>query len=551
MEEPNLLVIYTDEHNFRTLGCYRKLLEEQGQSEIWGDGIIVDTPNIDSLADEGMIFRNFYSAYPICTPSRASLLTGKYPHTMNMHYNNANMEHSETTFGEILQSKGYHTGWIGKWHLSGPEKPGFLGASVREHFGFEDTEYLYNRGNFKYFEVDESDGTIYAYTDKDIGNRTFSSDTYSTDFLFERSLYFLRKQKDFEKPFALVVSIPDPHGPNSVREPYESMYNDMQFEVPKTTQAAMERNPAAPNWNSMANRKKTVGYSWNKENVNAKDRRVEAMMNSLKRQSEYTNYFGMVKLIDDYVGKVLNFLKTSGLESNTIVVFSSDHGDLVGEHLRDNKSQPYETSAGVPFILKYPGHISSGSVFNSAMSSIDFAPSMLSLMGLSGDIQDDLFHGNDRSNDILLGSDSNGSETDIVVSYRIHATDEQWISATTSRYKLVISDIDDPWLFDRKEDPNELFNVYGQEAYNSIADELKTALLNEMNRFDGFPSMSGADWRWESSSCRDSEDIIPFTNRKAKFICSDLDHPKKMNKLNCSKKKVYNSCPLSCGVCAS
>ena len=129
-----------------------------------------------------------------------------------------------------------------------------------------------------------------------------------------------------------------------MREPYQSMYNHMQFEVPKTAQAAMERNPAAPNWNSMKNRRRTVGYSWNKENVNAKDRRVEVMKESLKRQSEYTNYFGMVKLIDDYVGKVLNYLKTSGLERNTIVVFSSDHGDLVGEHLRDNKSLPYETS---------------------------------------------------------------------------------------------------------------------------------------------------------------------------------------------------------------
>ena len=139
-KDPNIVIIMTDEHNYRTLGCYRDQLSTN-QAFIWGEGVKVDTPNIDSLAHEGALFTHFFASSPMCTPSRASFLSGLYPPATGAAENHAPMNSDTLTFAHILKENGWETGYVGKWHLNGSPSPGWSseGKSV---FGFNSTKYL-------------------------------------------------------------------------------------------------------------------------------------------------------------------------------------------------------------------------------------------------------------------------------------------------------------------------------------------------------------------------------------------------------------------------
>ena len=133
-QKPNLLIIHTDEHNFRTLGCYRDLLSND-QAFVWREGLKVETPNIDWLAQNGVLFSKCYATTPVCGPSRGSFVTGIYPQHTGVTKNDVPMHDEMITFAEILQGKGYFTGYIGKWHLDGEGKPQW---EPERNFGFKD-----------------------------------------------------------------------------------------------------------------------------------------------------------------------------------------------------------------------------------------------------------------------------------------------------------------------------------------------------------------------------------------------------------------------------
>jgi len=147
-QPPNLLIIHTDEHNFRTLGCYRALLPPE-QAFVWGPGVQVETPHIDSLAASGVLCDRFYATSPVCTPSRASFVSGLYPQNTGAHTNDLPMRDDVVTFAEVLRRRGYATGYAGKWHLDGDAKPGWTPA---RKFGFDDNRYMFNRGHWKQLE---------------------------------------------------------------------------------------------------------------------------------------------------------------------------------------------------------------------------------------------------------------------------------------------------------------------------------------------------------------------------------------------------------------
>ena len=455
-EKPNILIIYTDEHNFRTLGCYRDLLPDD-QAFVWGEGIMVETPNIDLLASEGLLCTSFYAASPVCTPSRAAFMTGLYPHTTGAPQNNLPMYDSVVTFAEILRRNGYATGYVGKWHLDGIAKPGW---EPERKFGWEDNRYMFNRGHWKVFadtgnkakvmgsHIEELDKYIYDIDKAD-------EQSFATDFLADKTIELIKEVEE-NKPFCMMLSLPDPHGPNSVRAPYDTMYNEMYFQAPKTFFQTPEQTP---------------GWLGGGNNMIQTD--------SLK-QGPMSKYFGMVKCIDDNVGKLLAFLEESGRKDNTIVVFTSDHGDLMGEHRKHNKGAPYETSAGVAFIMKYPGHISAGKVINKAYTSADFAPTLLGILGLNGELQGQ--HGRDDSA-VFLNEDA-VIDSDEIIYMRAHGVDPGWVAAVSDRYKLVLSKQDIPWLFDLEEDPDELTNYYGQPEYEEISNQLTKRLVALMKMTD-------------------------------------------------------------------
>lgn len=449
--QPNLIIIQTDEHNLRTLGAYRETLSEE-QAFMWGKGVFVSTPNIDALAHEGALCTRFYAVSPVCTPSRASLVSGLYPIATGSYKNDLPLNDGLVTFAEVLKREGYATSYVGKWHLDGTAKPGFAPA---RKFGFEDNRYMFNRGHWKILvetaEGPEVAGSYNQKTGRYHFNMEESTDkSFTTDFLVDRGLEIIERDKG--QPFCLMLSLPDPHGPNRVRAPYDSMFTHLKFEQPRSMLASAENRPL---WNPI-------------------DKNVDRQFN----QIGMAQIFGMVKCIDDNVGKIMNYLKANGLDQNTIIVFTSDHGDLMGEHARHNKGLPYETSARIPFIIRYPGKIEAGKLIHKAYTTTDFAPTILSMMGVSGKLPD--FHGEDASADFL--SSAKQVNDDRIV-YLTNAAN-RWVAAVNSHYKLVLSITDKPWLYDLEKDPDELINFYQDPAYAEVASRFKIRLMELMEEYD-------------------------------------------------------------------
>ena len=449
--KPNLLVIHTDEHNFRTLGCYREHLPKE-QAFIWGKDVKVDTPHIDSLAHEGAIFTKFYAASPVCTPSRASFVSGLYPQATGAPSNNLPMKANVVTFAEVLRRRGYATAYVGKWHLDGKAKPGF---APKRKFGFTDNRFMFNRGHWKVFKNRKDGQKADGRFDPKVGYFSYSikgatKQTFATDFLTDRTLEILKRDKD--KPFCVMLSLPDPHGPNSVRAPYDTMYSKLIFRKPPSMSAILAKPSRAPKWN------------------------VQPGKNKVKRinQAAMARYFGMVKCIDDNVGRLLKFLKDNKLDKKTIVVLSSDHGDLMCEHCRLNKGLPYETSAGIPFLLRYPDKVKPGKVIHTAHTTVDFTPTILSLMGFEKQIPP--CHGKNASADLL--SPKKTVDEDRIVYLR--QSGGRWVAAVDHRYKLVLSAADKPWLYDLKKDPNELTNVSEDPLYRETLIRMKSQLVKLM-----------------------------------------------------------------------
>lgn len=451
--KPNLLVIITDEHNFRTLGCYRALMSEE-QAFIWGPGVKVETPNLDSIAKDGAICDRFYATSPVCTPSRAALMTGIYPQNTGAIQNNLPMKDSMVTFAEVLRRNGYATGYAGKWHLDGAGKPQF---GPERKFGFEDNRYMFNRGHYKKLVEDEKGprvGTVNAKGEPDYKVDGADNKSFTTDFLADRAIDFIRKNKG--KPFCYVVSIPDPHGPNTVRAPYDTMFLNLPFQQPKSAQSQGQNLP---------------GYA--------------ATLAGRFNKAQMALYFGMVKCVDDNVGRMLGALRETGALDNTFVVFTSDHGDLCGEHGRDNKGVPMEGSARIPFLLRAPGVVKPGTVIHQALCNVDFKPTVLSLMGIPNPAKDE---GRDAS---PLFTRKGGIDWKDVAFIRIGggnqraAKDEDgesvgpgWMGAFSARYKFIVAPGAEPSLFDVEKDPNELENLFGDDVHRAVVKRLGGELLN-------------------------------------------------------------------------
>ncbi|MCL7754599.1 sulfatase [Polaribacter sp. Z022] len=454
--KPNLIIIQTDEHNFRTLSAYQKLLSKD-QALVWGENAKIETPFIDSLAEEGAIYTSYYSTSPVCTPSRASFVSGLYPYATGADKNDNPLKDNIVTFAEILRRDGYATSYVGKWHLEGRSKKELANDKKSKicfiperKFGFTDNRFMINNGHSPYIK-ELKDGRLKFVNGKksrelDKNGKSKDGLQYLTDFLTDKSLEILERDKN--EPFCLMLSIPDPHTPNVSREPYTSMYKNMKFEIPETMRVITDIE--RPKSGSPKNKNEAKEFN----------------------QTYLRNYFGMVKSIDDSVGRILKFLKDNNLEKNTIVVFTSDHGDMLFEHKRRNKSVPYESSSRIPFLIKYPKKIKAGKVIHKAYTTADFAPTILSLMDAKPIPNT---HGIDDSKVLQ----NNQKE---VFSERITYTrnTSTWVTAVSDNYKLILSKKEKPWLFDLKKDPNELYNVYNKKGYKDISSKMLQELKKQM-----------------------------------------------------------------------
>jgi len=449
---PNVLVIITDEHNFRTLGCYREQMSAE-QAEMWGPGVVVPTPHIDSLAAAGVLCTRAYATTPVCSPCRAAMITGRYPHATGVPANDRVLDRSIPTLADRLNDAGYHTGFIGKWHLAGDGKPEF---APEVDGGFQFKQSMFNRGHWKKLVLQDGQPAIGA-TAK--GQPDYSVDgadetSYTTDFLTDRAIEFVAEATTAKQPFLLVVSYPDPHGPNTVRPPYDHRFDHLRFVAPRTYQTGL----APPKWSG--------------------GERNHAVF----RGEQMSRYFGMVQCIDDNVGRLIQELDQSGRLDETLIVFTSDHGDLCYEHDRLNKGNPYEGSARVPMIFRYPSRLASGQVYKQPVGSVDVTPTVMGLLALPADPAD---QGRNLATELATRSAATREgDSPAVIILRSAGDHAGWVAAVDTRYKLILSVDDQPWLFDHEQDPDELLNFYRRPGTDGVAERLARELRDYGVRFN-------------------------------------------------------------------
>ena len=472
----NVIWIITDEHNFRTLGCYRDQLSPD-QAYVWGKEAVVETPNIDSLAEYGTIFNRMYCSAAVCTSSRASMFTGMYPMTLGIP-NNSNkkgdgkyLKPDVVTIADVLSEEGYKTGYAGKWHLA--ESNGVNGNKDKDEwwspypvgdpedtYGFQDKRYMFNGGHDKYKGID-ADGNPYraakrpkligedAYGQPLFADKRSKNVKHTTDWLADRAIEFI--EDNHKQPFYYVVSIPDPHTPNEVRAPYDTLLDDVEVKLPETYHIAQKNKKHLQSW------QKPDGKSDDQE----------------KMKHDVRQYLGMVKLIDDNIGRIIAKLKEEGVFENTIIMFSSDHGDLLGEHGRSNKGTIHEASAKIPFVLAHGQNnknplIPRKKVVNLAANNTDWMPTFLSML----EIECPPVAGRDISP--ILQGDAPSDWNDVTFTRLGH------YAAITERYKLHIMAKKKPFLFDIEKDPNEVVNYIDDPKYKSVIKKLCYELRNYM-----------------------------------------------------------------------
>lgn len=431
---PNILIIQTDELSFRTIGAYRNILSKE-QAEMWGEGNVVTTPNLDKLASDGILCSEFYTNCPQSAPSRACFITGLYNQNNGVIVNGIGLDDKCESFADVLCDNGYKTGYAGKWHLA--SKADLPGWDPEPDFGFTDNKYMYNNGHWKKMMLDSEGNPHVAVKDKNgrpsVAVANADSKSYTTDFLTSKTIEFIKENG--KKPFCFMLSIPDPHGPNTVREPYASMYQKMDFKKPRT-------------WTGNGKGMRTI------------------------KPAELAIYFGMVKCIDDNLGRIIKTLKDKGIYDNTIIVFTADHGDMLGEHDRDDKGVSYEASMKIPFIISCPKLLPQGKVIKNVMSTVDFKPTLLGLLGMTEKKKSD---GTDYSDILLKGmTDEDYSNVAFCRGPAMRRNDNNgFICVVSERYKLECNTQGKiNALYDKVKDPDEMINFAEDPAYSNIVKDM-------------------------------------------------------------------------------
>jgi arylsulfatase A-like enzyme len=459
---PNIVFIFSDDHAYQAMSAYgdpRKLLE---------------TPNINRIANEGMRFDRCLVPNSICGPCRACVLTGKYNHA-NGFYNNTNsrFDGSQTTFPKLLQKVGYQTAIVGKWHL------------VSDPTGFD------------YWHILPGQGVYYNPPMIENGKRV-KHDGYVTDLITDFSVDWLKK-RDKTKPFLLMVQHKAPHrewcpalrhlGHDKDRkypEP-DTLFDDYagrgKAEHQQDMTIAKTMNDVdlklKPPGNLTAEQKKAWDAYYEPRNQAFREAKLEGKELVRWKYNRYMHdYLGCIKAVDESVGRLLDYLDQEKLADNTIVVYSSDQGFYLGEHGWFDKRWIFEESLRTGLMIRWPGHAKAQSVCGDMVSNIDFAPTFLEAAGV--ELPKDL-HGRSLV-PILKGETPKDWRTSFYYHYYEHPGPHnvpRHYGVVTDQYKLVhfYEPAMNYWeLFDLKKDPKELTSVFDKSEYATIRKELETEL---------------------------------------------------------------------------
>lgn len=479
-QPPNILFIMSDDHGYQAISAYSNKL--------------IETPNIDRIAKEGMIFNNASVTNSICAPSRAVILTGKHSHLNGKIDNAFPFDTTQMTFPQLLQQAGYQTAMFGKLHFGNNPK------------GFDEFKILPDQG--VYYNPDfitKKEGLV-------------SMKGYVTDLITDMTLNWLKTERQADKPFFMMYLHKAPHREWLPALRHLPEYTKRTFPEPETLFDNYEgRGTAAKTaemnilkhmfWagdsklypelveklNLEKGRKTINGFErevgrldpeqraeWDKYyqpiNDDFEARYKKGMddraLMAWRYQRYMQDYLGCIAAVDEGVGKVLDYLKESGLDENTIVVYTSDQGFYLGEHGWFDKRFVYEESFRTPLLVRWPGVIKPGSVNTQMVQNLDFAPTLLTAAGVK--VPDDMQ--GESLVPLFEGKTDNFRKAAYYHYYEYPAVHmvKRHYAIVTEEYKLIhfYYDVDEWELYDRKKDPHEMRNVYDDPAHADVRAKL-------------------------------------------------------------------------------
>lgn len=505
---PNILFIFSDDHAVQAIGAYGSKINQ--------------TPQLDRLAREGMIFHHSFCANSICGPSRATVLTGKHSHVNGFRRNGDRFDGSQWTFPQALQQAGYQTALVGKWHLTSNPT------------GFDHWEILPGQGSYYNPDFIQMDGSRKRY------------EGYVTDLVTDQAIAWLEEKRDPSKPFVLMAQHKAPHrdwSPHprhfgryphgSIPEP-ETLFDDyagrsallkeqemtiarhfywghdMKFHgenlFPEHFMSGLGMGEYA---RMTPEQKATWDAHYGPENQDFIDRMRagslgEADITRWKHQRYLHDYLGSVQAVDDGVGRLLDYLDRTGLSENTIVIYSSDQGFYLGEHGWYDKRWMFEESLKMPFLIRWPGKIKPGTESRALIQNIDYAPTFLEVAGVPvpAEIQG-------RSLlPVLLNEGRAPADWRDAIYYAYYenaAVHEVAVhdGVRTDRYKAFFLPRTREWqLFDLEQDPQELVSRHDDPAYAPILAALQRRTA-DLRKFYGvnsavIPATRGDEAWWRN-----------------------------------------------------
>lgn len=466
-EKPNLLFIWTDEQRADTMQVY-------GNRRI-------HAPNLNRLASQSVVFQQTYVSQPVCTPSRSTVMTGLWPHQNGCTENNIPLAENVPTLPEILDDPDYRTGYFGKWHL---------GDEVFAQHGFEEWVSIED-GYWKYFRPGRdrnAKSTYWAYLHElgykpDTRRGTYSREYASnlplerskTHFLEEHARDFIRRHR--AEPFILYVNFLEPHMP--FNGPLNDEHKPEEILLPPNFDDPLEENEPL-RYRLLRERYVRFGFEGHDLSTESGWRRLIA------------NYWGLVTQVDLAVGGILKELEDAGLAENTIVVYTSDHGDMMGAHHLLAKTVMYRESVRVPWLIRYPRLFRRQVRVGGPVSHIDLVPTLLHLLGRR---QDENFPGKSL---LPLIREGKQATDDVFIEWNpalryghlpkklplAHRRDVREAFRASTRtvvtaegWKLCLSDRDKNQLFNLRKDPYETTNLYGRKEYEALVQQLRQRIL--------------------------------------------------------------------------
>lgn len=446
-QRPNILYIMSDDHAAHSISAYGSRINR--------------TPNIDRLATEGVRLANCFCTNSICTPSRAAILTGQYSNKNGVYTLNDAIDPKRDNVAKELQSAGYQTAMIGKWHLKT------------------------DPSGFDYWKILPGQGVYYdpAFLTSS-GKQQYKG--YCTDLIGDFTLDWL-KNRDSSKPFFLMSHHKAPHRPWDPPPKYKNLFANTTIPEPDNLYDHYEGRAA-----SVAAVHMKVGEDMEDRDLKTKipaDLKGDALR-KWAYQIYIKDYLRCIQSVDDNVGRVLDYLDREGLSSNTIVIYTSDQGFFLGDHGWFDKRMMYEESLRMPFLMRYPGHIPAASVNRDIILNVDFAPMFLDYAGhkAPSEMQGVSFRAN------VEGHTSKTWRKAMYYRYWMHNDPDHHVPAhygiRTDRWKLIYyygkplgmtgahpPDTQPDWeLFDMQNDPREMHNLYHDPKFASVVRELKPQL---------------------------------------------------------------------------